>query len=416
MILKNKKFVLPALLSLGNLANSAMIGGTAISIKQGRDQEKMQKQANEEQAAANENMLREQREAAKKQQELLAQQNKKLEKISQKVNPQSMGQLQGTMQQSQQSILDQPVTSAYSETEREKNFVNAGSVLNNLKQLGKDVYHTAWKAAPDASEAMKETVRGRRNFMIGGAVTGATMGLVGYGINKAVSSDAKKNGMLPGQQPVQQTYSVGSVLDKTKKGLSGMNLKSGIGWGVVLGGLMAAPTAMTYLNEKKQRQQQMAAAQQPQQPQLQQRSYGSIGSILSGAKSFIKNKKLPGLITVQGVKNPTVGDAWNSFNKHKFQSAASWWSNNVAFGGGATGAQNFAKDLATNSKGTYGKKIGTWFADPNHRTAATLASIPIGMGIMGATWDGGEKAVNKVVNTVDPHAYDYQNSKEQRLQ
>ena len=471
---REKNFFLPAWLTLGNAANAAMIGGTGVSLYQGKKQEKMQEEANEQQNEANQRMLEQQKHDAAKQQALLAQQNKKLEKISQKVNAASLQDLGPTMQQNQ-SVLDQPVQQAsYSDTLSEKDFINFGQLGKETKQLGKDLYHTFWK--PEASQAGKivkdmngktrtmvdpvtgktrdmtvgDAVNSRRRFIINSLGMGVGMGVGGYALNKAISSDAKRSGIdFQNVQQLQQAqYSIPAFgIVKKVAGEWGNKISSkfklpkpvkewqarhpdangamsGMGQGLLFAGaLTGIPAVIGYAQQKgqlKDMSNYVAQSRQQQQASTpQQRSYSvwqSIGSGLSKMKTRVSNMNwAPSVQGMHGQKH-TLGQAWNSFKSHPVQSVASWVSKNMAFAGGTDGATNFASDLAQTSKGSWGKKAGAWLSNPKHALVATAASIPVGAGVMRLTWDKPEEVTTAIGKKIDPHAYDYDNFNNQQVQ
>lgn len=352
------------------------VAGTGLMLNQGSSQSK---QAEEQ---------------AERQEELIRAQNKKLDKLAE-VNPQVANEAASILQDRSYAMINP-------------------NLLKNIKGLGKDIKTVAWD---------NET---RRNNILGGLMVGGAMGLSAVGVDKLIQQDAKKNGIdftkvnNNNQQFQQKYYSAGSILRGVWKNNKG-NL-------LTMTALSTAPVATQYCSEKKALKDQMdyVSADQPQQ-----RSYAfSPGSVIKGLKSGLKGAgnffKNPGTTiknawTREGggfssshLGKQSLQQNWQQLTKHPIDSTTSFISKNLAWIGGKGGVQSFGKDLSQKGTSEWSRKAGDWIQkNPN---LATAASIPVGIGVVGATWGGGEKAVKKVARTIDPNATAYQDFKEQQVQ
>jgi hypothetical protein len=380
---RQKEFIAP-LAALGGIANAAMIGGTGISIIQGK---KQQKEIEEQGRAA--------QEAAEKQQELIREQNRKLERIAEKAqsNPQAVGELKDVMGQRTYALI------------------NPKTVKNAKLMLGDGL----------------KILNNHKDHLAGMAMTGVGVGTVNYAAGKYIQHDMKKEGLTK-HMTEQKTYAIPtkSIMEGLSKGVkfagktAKNNWKSSLGWGVAIGGL---PTVMQYQADKQQIKDQIGATQ---------KAYANIGSILNAGKAALKS--IPGKIkgtpkvAVESIRKiPTMAKGtwnstkkgWNTFKSHPGQSILGGISN-LSFGGGSKGVKNIANEMSQ-GQSEWTRKIASKMTRVDKQgniqptKVALAASIPVGLGIMHATWNAPEKAIKKATEAVDPGAYKYQNSKNQQI-
>ena len=351
---RQKEFVAP-LAALGVLSNGAMLASVPIGIAQANKAE----------------------EQAKAQEDQIKKQNQILKKIANNAqnNPE----------------VAQQVASVKTMSLTVKRFAaigNTGKLMNwkNIKGLGSDL----WGIAKNNKDSLISGV------LIGGVGAGAS-----YATNKAIEYDMKKNGIpLPNQQAQQKQYAAvnGSVLQGIKSGAKTVwnvakNNKLGIlGFGV---GLSSLPTGLGYLAEREQLKAQAKQSQgYPQEPQ--QKQYAAAGGFIKGLGKNIK-----------GIKNSVV-----NFAKDPITGTTNAASHMLGMGG-KQGVQNFANTMSK-SENPLSQKIGEFTG--KHGKIALAASVPVGLGVMNATWGGGEKAVRGTAKLLDKNAYAYDNSKNQTIQ
>lgn len=352
------------------LVNGAMIGGTALSIKQGSDQAKQMK----EQAEVQEEQNREITSALNR-----------IAKNADK-NPLAAKQAAAVMEQKQYAAINRGTIKGISE------------FAKNAKGFGKDLGKVIWK---------------RKNTLIGGVMAGGTLAGSSYLADKFVQKDMKKSGMtLPRQQVIQQKQytSVGGILKATGKTLKGAAKKNKL-----LIGSMAAfgalPVVTGYAANKQQLKDQINATQE----QPKQRSY----SIMNLVKGVGKSLRTRGRAVGQSVTKTgqSMKKGWNNFKSHPGQSSLGWISNNIAFAGGRKGVAKFGQDLSKQgikSGNKFTKAAGDFIQ--THPKTALAASIPVGLGTMSLTWDKGEKLTKKGLKKLDKNAYAYQDSQNQEVQ
>ena len=220
---RQKNYAIPA--AIGLIANGAMIGGTGISIWQGKKQQDEMERANEEQK------------------ELIQQQNRQLKKIAEAQK--SGAQVDG-------AALQQTL---------QKGFAASGGFVKQGTLFLKDMKNLAFK---------------HKDHLAGGAAVGAAMGAGTYIANKYIQRDMKKEGLTEAMTG-QKSYSVGSFAVKTLK----KNWKMAGGMGIGLG---AAPTVLGYQADKKHLQNQIEATTPEQRTYA-----GIGASIMKGVRGFLKH-------------------------------------------------------------------------------------------------------------------------------
>lgn len=367
IVKRTKKFAWPALLT--GALNVLGIGSTAAYMGQAAKQSKEA----EEQAAETQQRL-------DKQNELIRKQNKKIEKLREK-NPGLANQVENMTQKSFAAI---PMSAMRYLAKgrsllRTVGNTEAGKVVRNIGSAGKATFG-------------KEMAS---NMMMGAGMAGTT-----YLAGKYIQRDMKKNNIDVSEDGnlVTKSYtSVGSVLGGIKKAgkaawKNKWNTMGTVGMTAAFGGV---PTILGYTADKNAYKDQVAATQE-------QRQYSWLTGITKGMNAL---KTHPGK-TLSG--------------------AASWLATMGM--GGTKNVQRFGQQLETMGrtgvisgkgkvingvKSETTAKIGKWIQD--NPAKANLASIVPGAAIVGATWDGAQKATEKVAKTVDPNAYKYINSKQQQV-
>jgi hypothetical protein len=363
IIKRTKKFAWPALIT--GALNVLGIGSTVAGMGQAAKQSKEA----EEQAAETQKRL-------DKQNELIRKQNKKIEKLREQ-NPGLANQVENMTQKSFAAI---PM-SVMRYLAKGRNMLRAagnteaGKVIRNIGSVGKATFG-------------KDMVN---NMKLGAAAAGTT-----YVTGKYIQRDMKKNNMdisEDGNLVTKSYAAVGSVLGGIKKvGKAAWKNKGTIATGAAIGGI---PTVLGYTADKIAYKDQVAATQE-------QRQYSWLTGMAKGVKALKTN---PG----------------------KTLSGFASWIGTMGMGG-TKNVQRFGRHLETMGKtgviGGKGKaingvksettaKIGKWIQD--NPAKANLVSIVPGAAVVSATWDGTQKAAEKVTKTVDPNAYKYINSKQQQV-
>lgn len=248
------------------------------------------------------------------------------------------------------------------------------------------------------------------------AAAGLAMGVGSFVVNRAISNDMKKSGInldqmrrdteqQSQQNPnFQKTYSaipqflskagnkMSSIWKSAKKNGYNKEILIGAGFPVV----MAVPTVMGYMGEKKQLQDQYGQQNQIPQVSQQQRQYG-IGSWIA--------QKGRGLV-----------NATKPIREHPGQTVLGFISQ-LSMGGGHKAAEGAARDFVNQgakSGNVLTQKVGNFLT--NHKKTAIAATIPVGLTTTSALWEGGEKLAKKVGGTVDKNAYTYENWKEKQIE
>lgn len=364
---KQKIYFLPA---LGAIANGVMIGGTALSLKQGADQSRE---------------MKEQAEAQEEQNEEITAALNRIAKQAEK-NPQAAAQAAEVMKQ--------------------KQYANIGSVLKNVGGFVKDLGKVAWKEK-------------RRNAVIGGVLGGASLAGGSYLADRYVQNDMKKSGIpLPTpSQPQNQSINnsqkqftfLGTVgktavnVCKQVKNAASKN-KSLM---LTMSAMGAVPVLAGYSANKKQMQDQIANTNTNPSMTTDQRSYSMLGSALKSGVNYMKNSKLG-----KGAVNFA-----SAMKNHPGESVLGWISNNIAFMGGRKGAHNLGVDLANQgvkSGNPISKKVGDFIQ--THPKTTMLGLIPIGLGVTSQTWGAGENLTKSALKKVDNNGYSYQDSQNQIVQ
>lgn len=349
----------------GAALNGVMAGGTVIGIGQARSQQKEIERANEEQA------------------ELIKEQNKKLDKIVEKAksNPGAAAQAAEQMKSYNQQRGFSAVPT---------------KVWNTVRGMGKE----AWKND------------GVKKHLIGGTVSGVALGAGSVLAGKAISVDAKRNGI----DFQQKSYAASSVMQGVRsagKTIYEHGIKGNKGMIGTMAAMGSIPLATQYLAERKQLKDQTRATQKSYAMVNPVKIARNTGKWVSTA--FRKPGELAWLGNQEGTKS-TLKNGWNSFKKHPGNSTLSWVNKNLAFAGGNKGTQKYAKQIAENS-GKYGdnymKEVGGFMQ--KHKKTALVAGIPVGLGAMSYTWDAGEKVTKGIAKKIDPSSVAYQESKEQGI-
>lgn len=413
---RQKNFAWPALATLGN---AAMIGGTAWSIKQGSDQAKQAE--------------RHQQEAIEQQRVENAKLTKALDKIAKEAakNPQAAVAASDLVRQNKTFAIPASVTKA------------AGGFFKNIGQFAKEAVGAvgAGSKSVKVSSGKKVVDRlgrtGRSNkgklvelskhvkvkdstgigkigkTMIGLGTMGAITTGASYAVDKAITADARKVGMMPGKNSPQQkayTVPVNPVMSKignyAKKGVKyTFSKKNLLGGGNLLVAGFAATPAIGYLSSRAQykdqlKQQSNTASQKPATPIVtQQKSYAipaaATGSLMKGIKSVGKTLKKP-FKNWAGMKTITGGAAslssFGNFGRREIQ----------AYGG------RLAK-----GNHAWSKKAGNWIlANPNK---ANLVGAGIGSVMVGGSLNAAEKLSKKAIKAVDKDAFAYEKYQNQQV-
>lgn len=358
---------------VGAALNAVGIGSSLLGLKQGQDQnEQLEENA------------RLQAEQMRKHDELLKEQNRKLDRIAERAkrNPEEAIESAKAVAQKE---FGMPMSVL-------KPLAKARIGLRNAKNLGSNVLKAG---GVELGSGMAENI-----------AMGTTMAAAGYGVGKAIQHNMKKEGLDLDNNGnlTQRSYGVASEFGKNLA--KGFKKKST--WAMAAG-FTAVPTYMGYMSDKQQLKDQVNATQPEQDQPAQQRSYAVPGSIMKGI----------------GKLKPKWWD-FKKFRAHPGQTLSGFGANVASFGMlntdkinkfgktleklGTGGTVNGIKGVKSDSAVKAGQFI------QNQKTLANTAGIAAGAGLVGATWDGSQKLVNKIGKTVDPGAYKYQDAQNKKVE
>lgn len=264
----------------------------------------------------------------------------------------------------------------------------------NLKGFGKDIWGV---------------IKGGKESLMSGVVFGGAGAAAGYGANKAIELDMKKNGIFPKNEASQKSYAVaGSImgaaksLGKTAWKVTKENPKTI----ATMAAFGALPTGLGYIAERQQLKEQVKQSGN----EAQQKEYAFKMSV-PAAKSIMSGIKSTGKSIVNGIKG--AGKSVKTFFKDPITNTMAAASS-VGGTGGKKGLESFTKTMK-NSENPISNKVGEFIG--NHKKLAMTGSGLLGIGVvMPATWDGGEKAVRGTAKLLDKNAYAYEDSKNQMIQ
>lgn len=412
---RQREFAWPA---LAGIANAAMIGGTAWSIKQGSDQAKQAE--------------RHQEEALEQQRRENAKLTKALDNIAKEAanNPQAAAAASELVRQNKTFAIPAGATKAISGFVKNakgfvKEAVNAVGSGKNIKvESGKKIVDGAGRTGflkKGRTVKLHKYVKDSTGVgkigktLIGLGTGGALMSGASYVTDKAITRDARKIGMMPKKNSVnqapmvseQKAYAIpagaSSVLSKTgayvKKGakytFSKKNLKGNAGFAAAF----AAFPAVGYLSSRAQFKDQVKSQQAQATPSAvstQQKAYaipaGAVKSAMGTVGKFFKKpfKNWDGMKTITGGAAKLA--SFNNFGKREI----------------ASYGQRLAKG---NNK--WAKATGNWIVkNPNK---ANLVGVGIGTAAVSGAWQGGEKLTKKVLKKVDKDAYAYEKYQNQQV-
>lgn len=263
----------------------------------------------------------------------------------------------------------------------QKSFAANSKFVENAVGFAKDMGRFAW---------------GKKKEIASGLLSGAAIGAAAYGADKFITHDIKKNNLPigPNAVPSQRQYAApnSSVLSdyakrawKFGKGVVKDHWKGAALMGVGFGAGM--PLA-SYAAEKANAKDQIASTQQSIP---QQREYATPTSIWKGIKR-----------------------GWDVFKSHPGQSTIDGVTK--VLGGGRTARQGMVNDIANLGKESGNKwtqKTAEWLG--NHKKTAGVAAGAMGLGIMSAGFNNGEKITKGAIGAVDKNAFAYEKSKEQQI-
>lgn len=344
-----------------------MGGGTLLSLAQGQAQGKAQEEANAKQA------------------ELLEEQNRRLEKIQEKVktNPAAVGELDEALRGPRESFYSMPQ-----------------GLMAGLKGVGKDVINylktgRELKVIKNSAGTVQMGYVPRYQTVIGNAMAGVATAGVGFGVNKAIQADRKKNGFNDAetlrefQQQNEKTYSLigtaGKVVSETFKNHKGS---------ILAAGAFGALPAVGYITDKMKQGSQVAATQQKEY---------SLASYIKPLQDHFGK-------TILGAANKMA--SFGSIGRRDIGRFADYMAKSKNGWSQKIGDFMSAKDKAGNilyETLENGEKVRMANKKALLGTAATASAA------VGAAWTKTEDAFNKVGRKVDPNAYAYQDLKSNNL-
>lgn len=369
VIRRQKLFVLPAALSLGNVLTGGMLVQGGVQMKQSADQAEEAEAQNRQQIKA----------------------LNRLAKAAEQ-NPAIAQQVAGNTANIKQ-----------------KESSNTGSILEGIQKEFAGVNSQTLKNAQGFLKDMGTFAWGKRKHIVSGLAMGSGMAIAGAAVDKAIQHDIKKNNLpfldkQKQEQPTQQQFSDINYLEKGKelaqrggksfgrefKSAFDFSIKKGKGWMPKMGGgyMTAAFASMPvagYIAEKKQYQDQLKSTT-PQQ---------------SEQKQFAK---------VNGSIFKNISNWWKS---NPGERGLNWVANFANNGqNGKQMAQEISK-IGSNSGNKWTQATGKWLE--NHGKTAALGAIGVGGAVMSTGWGQGEKLTKKAIKAVDKNAYAYEDSKNQQV-
>lgn len=387
--------------------NMALMGvGTGISYLQGKSQnEEIQKQG-EAQAAANE-----------KQEELMKEQNRKLSIISEKVksNPAAIADIQGALQGTREKFYAAPASGIIKTIANSKTWQNA-------KGFGKDIL--GYLNSNSDKVVNGKLVEGagktaRRQVLLGNVFMGATAAVGGYGANKLIQADRRRQGyndtlQKPNQQPTtsqpqQKAYSVnwGEVWKGTKNLAkeTWKNNKKQAAVGLAFSSMPAIQYASTRVRENRQAKLSSLEPDQPSQPTINpatQKQYSMMGSVINGFKTLAKH---PGRTVLGGANKAmsfgAIGQKEIGAFANRMAGSKNAWSQKL-------GNMMLAKDKA-------GNILRDEFGNVMANKKALLGTTAVSAGVVGGAWSKSEKGVKALAKKIDPNAYAYEENQKQMM-
>lgn len=374
-----------------NLANTGLtVGGMVQGSKQAKAAEQQQREANK--------FAERQQKAALKQQE---KENLRLTRSLNNLAKSAAGSDPQTAAQ---------VGHVIGETQQAKMFSSKSSILKELGRFGKDLIRNVGsgvgkeavtekkknifgliKEVPKRYKTDKYIYRTKRTSTGLGKVgktlidlgsSGAAIAGTGYVVDKIITRDARKTGMMPKKEAdSEKNFSAAGTYVKKgiKYAVSKKNLKNVGGSALFVAGL----SLPGYLINKKQYKDQIKSHEG-----IDQKEY-SVNSVLKN----IKRKAMK-----------------NAFLRHPGQTITGGLSNLMSFGKfGRKEIKAYGKRLQGKDNGIYAKKLGKYIVE--HPNQANLGGALIGAGIVGTAFTTGDKIIRNTVKHLDEDAYAYENYK-----
>lgn len=259
----------------------------------------------------------------------------------------------------------------------------AGAAAEAMAEGKGKLYSRTFSVMKDLAGAWRKSgfQKGLKNSL-GFAVAG---GIAGYGVNKLIQRDMKKNNLDVDESGnlVQKSYTEEQQATKSifarAKGAAGKYLLSTPVMAAGFEGL----SYMNYAADKKQLRNQLAATQ---------KNFANPYSILSNPVKWFKNTK---------------------FWQHKAQTLSGFGVQLGSFGmGGTQNIQKFGRKLGKSDNGTL-KSIGNWIQE--HPVGANVAALVPATAVGYGGFTLADKAVRGGMKRIDPEAYKYPDAKEKQV-
>lgn len=290
---------------------------------------------------------------------------------------------------------------------------NAKSFAKNAKSFGKEAIGAVGTKGGENGTGIGKVGK----TMIGMATTGVITAGAAYAVDKGITADARKIGMMPEKSEKQRSYAMpaatSSVMSKAgtylKKGTKyAFSKKNLLNKDHLFMGAFAAFPAAGYLGQRAQFKSQMKNQDnqgnstpgsnviQQQTSSYQQKSYAAPTTFLKSTMSNVAAKGKGLFKNWDGMKTITGGAArLSSFNMY-----------------GKREIQAYGQRLAKGNH-AWSKKTGKWIQENPNK--ANLAGAVIGAGAVKASWTGAEDLTKKALNKVDKDAYAYEKHQNQEV-
>lgn len=286
---------------------------------------------------------------------------------------------------------------------------NARGFAKNAKSFGKEAINAVGVKGGENGTGIGKIGK----TMIGMATTGVVSATAAYAVDKGITADARKIGIMPRKSEKQKSYAMpaamSSVMSKAgtylKKGTKyAFSKKNLLNKDHLFMGAFAAVPAAGYLGQRAQFKSQIKNQDRGNStPELntvtsnyQQKAYAAPATFLKStiSKAAVKGKGL--FKNWDGMKSVTGGAArLGSFGMY-----------------GKREIQAYGQRLAKGNH-AWSKKAGKWIQENPNK--ANLAGAVIGAGVVKASWTGAENLTKKALNKVDKDAYAYEKHQNQEV-
>lgn len=393
------------------LMNALTAGSLGLGVLQMGQASKQSKQAEEQQ-----------REALRAQQRENAKLTKSLDKLAKAAETNPMAATQAAQAGhlvGKSKAFAVPAVSRGLSGFGKKLATNAKGFVKNAKGFGKEAINAVGVKGGENGTGIGKIGK----TMIGMATTGVITAGAGYAIDKGITADARRVGIMPAKSEKQKSYAMpaaaSSVMSKTgtylKKGTKYAFSKQNL-WKkdhLFIGAFAATPLIgyaaqrAQFKGQQKNQESQNPTSASQGPSNYQQKSYAVPSTFLRSAmtKASTAGK---GMIAKAGTASKDLLKKWDG--SRTITGGVAWLS---SFGMlGKKNIQAYGQRLAKGNH-AWSQKAGKWIQENPNK--ANLAGAVIGAGAVKASWTGAEKLTKKALNKVDKDAYAYEKHQNQEV-